>query len=139
MKNSLNSVSICLKVIDTRRHGSVSPEAVDAKYPISKPRLWLPSLLTPVMVTLRGAYSSVGRAPSKRTGGHSQENPLESNSCSGRVAQLGEHLLCKHAFISPKSLNRRLFTVQTPLQVGLLNGLQTRIRVRCPSLDEHSE
>jgi hypothetical protein len=34
------------------------------------------------------------------------------------------HLLCKHAFISPKSLNRRLFTVQTPLQIGLLIGLQ---------------
>src|SRR6266576_1896196 len=32
----------------------------------------------------------------------------------GRVAQLGEHLLCKHAVISPKSLNRRLLTVQTP-------------------------
>ena len=41
----------------------------------------------------------------------------------GRVAQLGEHLLCKHAFISPKSLNRRLLLVQTPLLVGLLNGL----------------
>src|SRR5437879_4436023 len=35
------------------------------------------------------------RAPVKRAGGHSQENPLESYSCSGRVAQLGEHLLCK--------------------------------------------
>src|SRR6266403_2052222 len=54
----------------------------------------------------------------------------------GRVAQLGEHLLCKHVFISPKSLNRRLLTVQTPLLVGLLNGLQTLIRVRCPSLDK---
>jgi hypothetical protein len=41
----------------------------------------------------------------------------------GRVAQLGEHLLCKHAFISPKSLNRRLLTVQNPLLVGLLIGL----------------
>jgi hypothetical protein len=41
----------------------------------------------------------------------------------GRVAQLGEHLLCKHAVISPKSLNRRLLTVQTPLLVGLLIGL----------------
>jgi hypothetical protein len=50
-----------------------------------------------------------------------------------------EHLLCKHAVISPKPLNRRLLTVQTPLQVGLLNGLHTIIRVRCPSLDKHSE
>src|SRR6267378_3815961 len=30
-----------------------------------------------------------------------------------------EHLLCKHAVIAPKSLNRRLLTVQTPLQIGL--------------------
>ena len=35
-----------------------------------------------------------------------------------------EHLLRKHAFISPKSLNRRLFIVQNPLQIGLLIGLQ---------------
>ena len=35
------------------------------------------------------------RAPANRAGGHSQENPLESYSCSGRVAQLEEHLLCK--------------------------------------------
>jgi hypothetical protein len=42
----------------------------------------------------------------------------------GRVAQLGEHLLCKHAFISRKSLNRRLLIVQTPLLVGLLIGLR---------------
>ena len=64
MKNSLNSVSICLKVIDTRRHGSVSPEAVDVKYPISKPRLlWLPSLLTRVMVTLRGHIAQLEEHP----------------------------------------------------------------------------
>ena len=50
----------------------------------------------------------------------------------GRVAQLGEHLLCKHAFISPKSLNRRLLTVQNPLLVGLLIGLH-KIKVLCPS------
>ena len=55
--------------------------------------------------------------------GHSHEKLLESYSCRGRVAQLGEHLLCKHAVISPKSLNRRLLTVQTPLLVGLLSGL----------------
>jgi hypothetical protein len=42
----------------------------------------------------------------------------------GRVAQLGEHLLCKHVFISSKSLNRRHLTVQNPLLVGLLIGLQ---------------
>jgi hypothetical protein len=51
----------------------------------------------------------------------------------GRVAQLGEHLLCKHAFISPKSLNRRHFTVQIPLQIGLPVGLQ-KIRALCDPL-----
>ena len=52
------------------------------------------------------------------------ESVLEKNGYNdGRVAQLGEHLLCKHAVISPKSLNRRLLTVQTPLLVGLLIGL----------------
>ena len=43
---------------------------------------------------------------------------------TGGQISLGEHLLCKHAFISPKSLNRRVLIVQTPLLVGLLNGLQ---------------
>jgi hypothetical protein len=57
-------------------------------------------------------------------GSHSPKHLLESYGYRGRVAQLGEHLLCKHAFISPKSLNRRLLIVQTPLLVGLLNGLQ---------------
>src|SRR5207244_9696352 len=56
-------------------------------------------------------------------GSHSPKHLLESCSYRGRVAQLGEHLLCKHVFISPKSLNRRLLTVQTPLLVGLLAGL----------------
>src|SRR5437764_1092334 len=65
---------------------------------------------------------------------HSRENLLESYTCRGRVAQLGEHLLCKHAVISPKSLTRRLLTVQTPLLVGLLTGLHkikvTKSRLR---------
>src|SRR6266403_1679051 len=59
---------------------------------------------------------------------------LQGRACS----QLGEHLLCKHAVISPKSLNRRLFIVQNPLQIGLLIGLQT-MPVFCPSLGRHSE
>ena len=41
-----------------------------------------------------------------------------------RKISLREHLLCKHAFLSPKALNRRLFTVQNPLLIGLLIGLQ---------------
>lgn len=46
-----------------------------------------------------------------------------ANEVYGGVAQLGGYLLCKHAFISPKSLNRRLLSVQNPLLVGLLIGL----------------
>ncbi len=34
-------------------------------------------------------------APVKGADGHSQENLLKSYGCRGRVAQLGEHLLCK--------------------------------------------
>src|SRR6266852_5891058 len=75
-----------------------------------------------------GRAAQFARAPAYGAGSHSHEillgSLLESYSCRGRVAQLGEHLLCKHAFISPKSLNRRLLTVQTPLLVGLLIGLQ---------------
>jgi|HubBroStandDraft_2_1064218.scaffolds.fasta_scaffold22180_1 hypothetical protein len=56
----------------------------------------------------------------------------------GRLAQLGEHLLCKHTFISPKPLNRRLFTVQNPLLVGLPIGLQ-KANVLCASLGKPSE
>jgi len=52
------------------------------------------------------------------------QKSLEIRGLYGRVAQLGEHLLCKHAFNSPKSLNRRFLSVQNPLLVGLLNGLQ---------------
>src|SRR6267378_3289199 len=79
--------------------------------------------------------AQVARAPATIAGGHSQENPLESYSCSGRVAQLGEHLLCKHAVISPKPLNRRLLTVQTPLLVGLLTGLH-KIKVTMSRLGQ---
>jgi len=69
-------------------------------------------------------------APVKGADGHSQENLLTSYGCRGRVAQLGEHLLCKHAFISPKSLNQRLLTMQTPVLVGPLIGLH-RISLLC--------
>ena len=41
------------------------------------------------------------RAPAIRVGSHCHEilidSLLESDSCRGRVAQLGEHLLCKKA------------------------------------------
>ncbi len=74
-----------------------------------------------MIVTPQRRVVQSARAPARRAGGHPQENLLELYSCRGRVAQLGEHLLCKHAIISPKS-NRRPLTVQTPLQIGLLTG-----------------
>ena len=89
-----------------------------------------------------GQTSQFAKAPAKRAGSQSHKIPLqlslESYSCGGRVAQLREHLLCKHAFISPKSLNRRLFTVQNPLLVGLPIGLQ-KANVLCASLGKPSE
>jgi len=57
----------------------------------------------------------------------------KSRSSGRRAISLAGNVLCNHAFISPKLLNRRLFTVQTPLQVGLLIGLQ-RVRVFCGSI-----
>jgi hypothetical protein len=54
------------------------------------------------------------------------------------VDQIGDYLLCMHAFISPKPLNRRLFTVQNPLLVGLPIGLQ-KANVLCASLGKPSE
>src|SRR6266568_1135924 len=60
---------------------------------------------------------------SKNSGNWYTDKQDEGNC--GRVAQLGEHLLCKHAVISSNSLNRRLLIVQNPLLVGLLIGLQT--------------
>ena len=60
------------------------------------------------------------RAPANRAGGHSQENPLESYSCNGRVAQLREHLLCKHTFISPKSASFDRSKFWTPQRVSPL-------------------
>jgi len=60
------------------------------------------------------------------------DSSFDTNSC------FSEHLLCKHAFISPKRLNRRFFTVQNPLLVGLPIGLQ-KVNVLCASLDKASE
>ena len=50
-------------------------------------------------------------------------NQKNRNEC-GRVAQLGEHLLCKHAFIPHKSLNLRRVKSKNPLLIGLLIGLR---------------
>src|ERR1700730_4041482 len=66
---------------------------------------------------------------------HSPKHLLESYGYRGGVAQLGEHLLCKHAVISLKSLNPRLFTVHNPLFIGLPIGLQ-KVRVLCDSLNK---
>src|SRR5207248_7760056 len=45
---------------------------------------------------------------------HSRENLLESYTCRGRVAQLGEHLLCKQAEIHSKLLLWLRFRVSDP-------------------------
>src|SRR6266403_6297157 len=55
--------------------------------------LWASDIMT--VVCHRNA-AQFARPPAKRAGGHSHGNLLESYSCRGRVAQLGEHLLCKH-------------------------------------------
>jgi hypothetical protein len=80
-----------------------------------------PSCYGSAMRNLLVLFILVERAPTWIASCHAHENLLESYSCKG--VKLGEHLLCKHAFISPKSLNRRLLTVQTSLLVGLLIGL----------------
>jgi hypothetical protein len=93
-------------------------------------------------VACDGWCDQFARAPANRASSQCHEirldSLLESYSCRGRVAQLGEHLLCKHAFISSKPLNRRLFTVQNPLLVGLPIGLQ-EVDVLRASLDKRSE
>jgi hypothetical protein len=68
--------------------------------------------------------SQVGESTFRNKRSSFFQKSLKIMGLYGRVAQLGEHLLCKHVFISPKSLNWRLLIVQTPLLVGLLNGLQ---------------
>jgi hypothetical protein len=58
---------------------------------------------------------------------------IEKPHSGSRAVGLAENVLCNHAFISPKSLNRRLCTVQNPLLVGLPIGLQKE-NVLCTSL-----
>jgi len=49
------------------------------------------------MVAQRAHVARCARARANGAGSHFQAILLESYSCRGRVAQLGEHLLCKHA------------------------------------------
>src|SRR6266550_2625752 len=68
----------------------------------SKLRLFRKSLYAPhwLRVARDGLADQLARPPANRVGSHSHEillnSSLESYSCRGRVAQLGEHLLCKH-------------------------------------------
>src|SRR6266478_2515629 len=59
-----------------------------------------PCAVERMMVVPHRRVVQFARALAKRAGGHSHENLSESYSCRGRVAQLGEHLLCKqhHSF-----------------------------------------
>src|ERR1700736_5390756 len=117
-----------MRVVPSRRF-----EAAAAKAVLRSSRLFILSSWRCVRCEKRN-FGTIGRDCNSCT-----KIALRVRKCSkigwyvGRVAQLGEHLLCKHAFISPKSLNRRLFTVQTPLQIGLLIGLQ-KVRVLWGSL-----
>src|SRR6266550_5274685 len=67
----------------------------------SKLRLFRKSLYAPhwLRVARDGLADQLARPPANRVGSHSHEillnSSLESYSCRGRVAQLGEHLLCK--------------------------------------------
>src|SRR5713101_2948528 len=54
-----------------------------------------PCAVERMMVVPHRRVVQFARALAKRARGHSHENLLESYSCRGRVAQLGEHLLCK--------------------------------------------
>ena len=83
---------------------------------------------------MNAADESVLGTPAERAGHHSHPFTHRKNQHSGsRAVSLAENVLCKHAFISPKSLNRRLFTVQIPLQIGLPSGLQ-KVRIFCDSM-----
>ena len=53
------------------------------------------------------------RALAKRAGGHSHENLLESYSCRGRVAQLGEHLLCKQGVAGSSPVTSTIFPAES--------------------------
>jgi hypothetical protein len=59
------------------------------------------------MIACKGRVTQLARAPVKRAGSQSHEirldSLLESYSCGGRVAQLGEHLLCKKNHTSAAS------------------------------------
>src|SRR5258708_23469943 len=54
-----------------------------------------PRAVERMMVVPHRRVVQFARALAKRAGGQSHENLLESYSCRGRVAQLGEPLLCK--------------------------------------------
>ena len=53
------------------------------------------------------------RALAERAGGHSHENLLESYSCRGRVAQLGEHLLCKQGVAGSSPVTSTIFPAES--------------------------
>jgi len=63
-----------------------------------------------------------------------RESDSRRRITTGRVAQMGEHLLCKHAFIPHKSLNLRRVQSKNPLLIGLrvsnLGHAAVRLRSR---------
>src|SRR6266571_1739498 len=63
-----------------------------------------------------------------RAGGHFQENRLESYSCRGRVAQLGEHLLCKQGVRGSNPLTSTKTTLPLSTYSHFFGGLGIEFR-----------
>ena len=68
------------------------------------------------------------RALAKRAGGHSHENLLESYGCRGRVAQLGEHLLCKQGVRGSNPLTSTKTTLPLSTYSHFFGGLGIEFR-----------
>src|SRR5216684_8359028 len=71
-----------------------------------------PCAVERMMVVPHRRVVQFARALAKRAGGHTHENLLESYSCRGRVAQLGEHLLCKQGVAGSSPVTSTKFPVR---------------------------
>src|SRR6266478_4696369 len=76
-----------------------------------------PRAVERMMVVPHRRVVQFARALAKRAGGHSHENLLESYSCRGRVAQLGEHLLCKQGVAGSSPATSTIFPL--PVYISL--------------------
>src|SRR5229473_5378040 len=76
-----------------------------------------PCAVERMMVVPHRRVVQFARALAKRAGGHSHENLLESYSCRGRVAQLGEHLLCKQGVAGSSPVTSTIFPADNPFSL----------------------